>query len=506
MEALQLVISGFGHVFEPTNLLYLLVGVLYGNLVGVLPGLGPLQGSALIIPLTFKLQPETAIIMLCGIYYGAMYGGSTTSILLNIPGESSSVMTAVEGYPLNLQGRAGPALGMSAISSFICGTVSVVLMMFLSLPMANMALEFGPAETFAVILCALTLTASLGGDSVLKGLIMGAFGVTLATIGPDPIKSATRLTFGIEDLIQGVNFVSVALGLFALPEVFLAMERPTVQLFKKTSLKLRNLLPTVQDFKDCRTSIPQGFLTGFIVGVMPGAGAVFASFITYGIQRKIAVKPELFGKGSMEAIGAVEGANNAAATSALIPMLTFGIPGSGTAAVIMGAMIIHGLRPGPLLFQANPEVAWSIVASMYLGNVLLLILNLPLIGIWVSFMRTPQNIIFALITALAVTGAYSTENSMGDVFVMFVFGIFGYILRKANFPAAPVLLAIVLTEQLEAGLRQALMYSNGNFSIFITSRISLVLLIIAAISIVIQTPIFAKWAGQIRRMVTQGEV
>ncbi len=501
MEVLSLVMKGFGDAMTSTNLFYLFIGVLFGNLVGVLPGLGPVQGTVLLVPFTFKIPPATAIIMLAGVYYGAMYGGSTTAILLNIPGESSSVMTAVEGYKLNLQGRAGAALGMSAISSFIAGTAAVVGLMTLSLPMAHIALSFGPPETFALIFCAFTIIASLGGQSVLKGLAAGALGVVLATIGLEPMVALPRLTFGISDLTEGLSFVAAAMGLFALPEVFEAMERPGESVYKKVSLKVRNLLPTKQDFIDSRTAIPIGTLVGFIGGVLPGAGATISSFFAYGVQKRIAVKPELFGKGSMEAVAAVEGANNAASTGALVPMLTFGIPGSGTAAVIMGAMIIHGLRPGPLLFQHHPQVVWALVASMYLGNIMLFVLNLPLIGIWVSFLRLPQHVILSGVLAISVAGVYADQNSLGDVFIMFAFGILGYILKKTDFPAPPILLALVLTTELESSCRQSLIMSAGDWSIFFTRPLSLALLILAVFSVVLQLPVFGKWFGRLRRMI-----
>ena len=504
MEIFALLIKGFGAALTPVNFLYLFVGVLFGNLVGVLPGLGPVQGTVLLIPFTFKLPPSTAIIMLAGVYYGAMYGGSTTSILLNIPGESSSVMTAVEGYKLNLQGRAGAALGMSAITSFIGGTLAVIGLMFLSPPMAKIALSFGPPETFSVIFCAFTIIASLGGESILKGLAMGALGVVLATIGIEPMVAQTRLTFGIGELTEGISFVAAAMGLFALPEVFEAMERPGEAVFKKVALKIRNLLPTAQDFKDSKTAIPMGALMGFIGGVLPGAGATISSFFAYGIQKRISRKPELFGKGSMEAIASVEGANNAASTGALIPMLTFGIPGSGTAAVIMGAMIIHGLRPGPLLFEDHPEIVWALVASMYLGNVMLFVLNLPLIGLWVSFLRLPQHIILSGVLAISVTGVYADQNSLGDVFVMFAFGILGYVLKKTDFPPAPILLALVLTEQLEGALHRSLVMSKGDWTILVTRPLSLALLILAVVSILLQLPIFERWIGRIRNLAREG--
>ncbi len=503
MEIVNLMIGGFQAALSWTNLYYLFIGVLFGNLVGVLPGLGPVSGTVLLIPFTFQMSPATAIIMLSGVYYGAMYGGSTTSILLNIPGESSSVMTAVEGYQLTKQGRAGAALGMSAITSFVAGTAAVVGLMTLSPAMSKIALSFGPVETFALIFAAFTIIASLGGTSILKGLAMGALGVVLATIGIEPMVAQTRLTFGLEPLAGGVSFVAAAMGLFALPEVFESIEQPGQVVFKKVSLRLRNLFPTKQDFIDSKTAMPMGALVGFIGGVLPGAGATISSFFAYGIQKRISKHPELFGQGSMEAIASVEGANNAASTGALIPMLTFGIPGSGTAAVLMGAMIIHGLQPGPLLFQNSPDVVWALIASMYLGNMMLFILNFPLIGIWVSCMRIPSHIIMTGVLAISVAGVYADANSLGDVTVLFGFGVLGYILKKTDFPPAPIILALVLTEQLEGALHRSLVISGGDWSIFVTRPLSLILLLVALVSIILQLPAFERWVGRVREMARQ---
>jgi putative tricarboxylic transport membrane protein len=496
--------QGFSAAMTANNLLYLFLGVFYGTWLGVLPGIGPIQGSALLVPFTFGLAPTTAILMLAGVLYGSFYGGSTTSILLNIPGEVASVMTAVEGYKLNLQGRAGPALGMSAISSFFAGTLAVVGMMIVSAPLAQIALAFGPAETFGLFICAFTLLVSLAGKSVLKALAVGAVGVIMSTIGVEPVRAASRLTFGVSDLTGGIGFIPVALGLFAIPEAIKAMEKPGMILFKKQSLKIRNLLPSLQDFKDSRSALPVGALIGFFCGILPGVGGTIASFLAYGIQRRIAVKPELFGKGSMEAIAAVEGANNSGSTASLIPMLTFGIPGGATSAIIMGAMIIHGLRPGPLLFQQNPQVVWTLIASMYLGNVMLFILNFPLIGIWVSFLRLPQRTITIAVLVISVTGVYASEGNLGGVIIMFIFGVVGYIFDKYEFPPSPLLLALILTEQMEAALRQSLMLSAGSVDIFFKKPICLGFLTVAAVSILLQTPIFTRSIGRMRRLIVGG--
>lgn len=489
MEILSSFGAGLLSAMTPENLFFLFIGVLAGNLVGVLPGLGPTTGTVLLIPITFGIDPTTAIIMLSGVYYGAMYGGSTTSILLNVPGESSSVMTAVEGHKLARQGRAGAALSMSAISSFIAGTAAVVGLMFLTPPMAQLALTFGPPEEFALLLAAFTIVASLGGGSMAKGLAMAGLGVILATIGLEPVVAQSRLTFGLQPLEQGISFIAASIGLFALPEVMEAMERPGRMVYERVTTKVGRLLPTKEDFRESWLAFPVGSVVGFIGGIMPGAGATVSSFLAYDIQKRVARRPEKFGKGSIEAVAAVEGANNAASTGAMIPMLSFGIPGSGTTAVIMGAMMIHGLRPGPLLFEANPDFVWALVASMYLGNIMLLILNLPLIWIWISCLKIPGHIVLTAVLALSVTGVYAEDNSLDNVIVMFGFGILGYVLKKLRFPPAPIILALILTGPLESALAKSLAMSGNDWSIFFVRPFTTSLLVLAAMSIFFQIPV-----------------
>jgi putative tricarboxylic transport membrane protein len=431
--------------------------------------------------------------MLSGIYYGAMYGGSTTAILLNVPGESSSVMTAVEGYPLAKQGRGGAALGMSAISSFFAGTVSVVALMFFAPLLAEAALSFGPPEEFALLFAAFTLISTLEG-SPLKGLTMGAFGLLVATIGVSEIFSATRMSLGIPALRDGVDMVAVMMGLYALPEVFEGLENLVREAIQKTSVKLRNLIPTKQDFRDSATAFPIGSTVGFIGGILPGCGATASTFLTYAIQKWFTRKPELFGKGSMEALCAVEGANNAASTGALVPMLALGIPGSATTAILIGAMMIHGIQPGPLLFQNSPEVAWGLIASMYIGNVMLLILNLPLITIWVNMMRFPRHVILTCVVTLCVTGVYAMENSIDAVWIMLAFGVFGFILKKLGFPQVPIVLALILTPMGEVALVRSLAISSGSWTIFLTSSyVSAGFIVVALLSVLLQTPFVRRF-------------
>jgi putative tricarboxylic transport membrane protein len=491
--------SGLATAITPENLFFLLIGVLAGNLVGVLPGLGPTTGTVLLIPLTFGMAPTTAIIMLSGVYYGAMYGGSTTSILLNVPGESSSVMTAVEGHKLARQGRAGAALSMSAISSFVAGTAAVIGLMFLTPPMAKLALSFGPPEEFALLFAAFTIVASLGGGSMSKGLAMAGLGVVLATIGLEPVAAQQRMTFGLPPLEQGISFIAASIGLFALPEVMEAMERPGRMIYKRVTTKINSLLPTRQDMKESATAFPMGATVGFFGGIMPGAGATISAFLAYDIQKRISRQPEKFGKGSIEAVAAVEGANNAASTGAMIPMLSFGIPGSGTTAVIMGAMMIHGLRPGPMLFETNPDFVWALVASMYLGNIMLLILNLPLIWIWISCLRIPGHIVLTAVLALSVTGVYAEDNSLDNVIVMFAFGILGYALKKLRFPPAPIVLALILTGPLEGALARSLAMSGNDWTIFVSRPLATTLIVVAFCSIFFQIPVVRGAIGRVLR-------
>jgi putative tricarboxylic transport membrane protein len=481
-------------------MLLLMGGILLGNLVGVLPGLGPAAGTALLLPMTFFLPPTTAIIFLAGIYYGAMYGGSTSSVLLNIPGEPSSVMTAYEGYKLTQRGRGGAALAMSAIASFFAGTLAVVGVMYLSVPLANLGLGFGPAENFALIVMAFTLVGTLSGASPARGLAMAALGMCLATVGQTTIVAGTRLTFGISALDEGFSIVAAAIGLFAIPEVLEGIERPSRVALQKGRVRLRDLVPSRQDWSDSATALPSGALVGFIGGVLPGAGATVSSFLAYGLQKRISRKPEQFGKGSMEAVAAVEGANNAASTGALIPMLSLGLPGSATTAILLGAMVLHGVQPGPLLIAMHPEIFWGLVASMYLGNIALLILNLPLIGIWISMLRLPQNIIITAVLAISVLGVYAEENSFSSIYVMIGFGALGWAMKKLNFPAPPLILALILTSQMETQMMRALALGHGNWTIFVSSPASVTLLTIAALSIALQLGLGGKVRTVSRRI------
>ncbi len=483
MEIFQNILMGFEVALSLHNLLFCFVGVTLGTLIGVLPGIGPVTGVAILIPITFGLNATTAIITMAGVYYGAMYGGSTTSILINVPGESSSVMTTLDGYQMAKQGRAGPALGMAAFSSFIAGTFAVILLTFIAPPLANVALSFGPPEYFALTFMGLTLVTSLAGESIAKGLMSGVFGLIVACVGVDAISGEERFTFGNIYLLDGMGFIGVAVGLFAVAEVLLNLEDPMEQVFVKTEFTLRTLFPNLQDWKASLAPIGRSSILGFFIGVLPGAGATIASFLSYAVEKKLSKHPERFGTGVIQGVAAPEGANNAAAGGAMVPLLTLGIPGSGTTAILLGALLIHGLRPGPLLFKSNPDFVWGVIASMYIGNVMLLVLNLPLVGIWASMLRIPYKILMPLIVTISAVGVFATDNNIFDMWVMFAFGVIGYLMRKLEFPAAPAVLGLVLGPLVERSLRQSLTISHGDLSIFFTRPISAVLTILALLSL-----------------------
>ncbi len=483
MDVVSGLLSGFAIALQPVNLAYCFIGVLAGTLIGVLPGVGPVAGVAMLIPFTFGMSATTAMILMAGIYYGAMYGGSTTSILVNLPGESASVVTCLDGYAMARQGRAGAALGMAAFASFIAGTLGIVGLMLLAPEVAALAIRFGPPEIFALTFFALTLVTGLVGSSPVKGIAAAAFGMLLGMIGLDPMSSEERFTFGALHLADGLSFVSVSVGLFAVAEVFESLERnERITVYRE---KIANLLPTAADWVASRGALWRGSAIGFFVGVMPGAGATIASMLAYTLERRLSRWPEKFGHGAIEGVAAPEGANNAATAGALVPLLALGIPGSGTTAVMLGALMIHGLRPGPLLFEQHPQFVWGVIASMYVGNVMLLILNLPLIGIWVRLLRLPQSVLMPMILAFSVAGVYAVDNRVTEVGVMLVFGVVGYGMRKCNFPAAPVVLALVLTPLMETALQQSLQMSHGSFMIFFTRPIAATLIAIGIASLVL---------------------
>jgi putative tricarboxylic transport membrane protein len=472
---------GFSIALSPINLLFAFVGVFLGTVIGALPGIGPSAGIAVLLPVTFGMSPVTAIIMLAGIYYGAMYGGTITSVLINTPGESASVMTTLDGFQMALKGRAGAALGMAAIGSFIAGTISVVLLMVAAPPLADLAVTFGPPEYFALMVLGLTTLASLTSGSMLKGMLMAVAGLMLGTVGIDLMIGAPRFTFENVNLLDGIDFLPVAVGLFAIGELLFNLYRPIR--IEPIKAKLSGLLPTRQDWRDSYGSIARGTGIGFFVGMLPGAGATIASFLAYATEKRVSKRPEMFGTGVIEGVAAPESANNAASTGALVPLMALGIPGSGTTAVMLGALTLYGMQPGPLMLSTHPEIFWGLVASMYIGNVMLLILNLPLAPLFASILRVPYGILIPIITGIALLGVYSVENSLFNVGVTIVFGGIGFVMRLYGYPPAPLVLAIVLGPMLEKALRQSLQMSLGSPEIFVTRPVSAVILVFALLAV-----------------------
>lgn len=476
MGILENMAMGFFVVLTPINLLYCFMGVAIGTLVGVLPGLGPTGAMAMLLPTTYKVSPVTAIIMLAGIYYGAMYGGSTTSILVNIPGEAASVVTCFDGYQMARKGRAGPALGMSALGSFIGGTFSVIGLMLLAPELAEMAIKLGPPEYFSLLLMGLFLLIYLASGSISKALIMAVFGFMLGSIGMDPVEGVPRFTFGVSEFLDGIGLVPVVMGLFGISEVLLNIEQVSKREMYET--KIRGLLPTLKDWIDSKWSIVRGTILGFFLGILPGGGAVISSFVSYAVEKRCSKYPEKFGTGVIEGVAGPETANNAATGGAFVPLLTLGIPSNVVMALLIGALMIHGITPGPLLIKRSPDLFWGVVCSMYVGNVMLLILNLPLIGLWVKVLKIPYRILFPLIIIFCLIGAYSVNSSVTDIYIMIISGIFGYLMRKFGYEGAPLILTFILGPMLETSLRQSLLMSQGSFTIFFSRPISLISLLV----------------------------
>jgi putative tricarboxylic transport membrane protein len=486
LEIFSGLLHGFSLAVTPTNLLFGFIGAILGTAVGVLPGLGPAATISLLLPLSYALgNPVTSIIMLAGIYYGAMYGGSTTSILLNIPGEAASVVTCIDGYQMAKKGRAGAALGMAAIGSFIAGTIGVIGLTFVAPPLAAFALKFGPPEYFSLTILGLMLATYLSGKSILKGLIMAIVGLLLATVGMDPITGNTRYTFGLLILEDGFDFLTLGMGLFGIGEILSTLEGKIKA--ELVTTKITNLWPTIKDWSISKWAIIRGTCVGFFVGLLPGGGAVIASLLSYAVEKQVSREPETFGQGALEGVAGPESANNAAASASFIPMLTLGIPGNPAIAMIFAALLIQGVTPGPLLLKDHPDLFWAVIASMYIGNVMLLVLNLPLVGVWVQLLKVPYSILAPVIVLICCIGVYSMKNDVSDVMMMVIFGVVGYVLRKLQFELGPLLLAFVLGRILERSLRQALLISRGDVSIFFTRPISATFL--AIVILMIFTPI-----------------
>lgn len=471
MELLQSLYMGFSTAIAPMNLLFCFVGVLVGTLVGVLPGLGTPTAIAILLPATFYIPPASALIMVAGIYYGAQFGGSTTSILVNIPGEATSVVTCLDGYQMARNGRAGAALGICAFGSFIGGSISVILLMLLGPVVANYAIRFGPPEFFSLTLVAVLFLIFFTTGSRVKGFMCILLGLFTATIGVDIISGVPRYTLGSLSLMKGVDLVPVAIGLFGIPEILGNLEESLEvrEIFKTT---IKGLLPTRTDWKDSIGPIIRGSIIGFFLGLIPGGGAVIATFSSYVIEKRVSRRPESFGTGVIEGVAGPETANNAAVCGGMVPLFSLGIPTNVVTALLLGAMVIHGVHPGPLFIKEYPSIFWAVIASMYVGNVLLLVLNLPLIGMWVKILRIPYRILFPLILLFCLLGAYTVGNDANDILTMLIFGALGYVMRKTGFEPILFVFAMVVGPIMENGFRQAMLSSRGHFSIFFTRPIS----------------------------------
>jgi putative tricarboxylic transport membrane protein len=451
-----------------------------GTLVGVLPGIGPVSGIAILLPLTTVLPPTSAIIMMAAIYYGAMYGGSTTAIVVNIPGEASSVPTAMDGYEMAKQGKAGPALAISAIASFVAGTITVIALTLFAPMLAQFAVVFGPPEYFALMFMGLSLVISLSGRALLKGIISMALGLAAALVGQDPLTGASRMTFGTVTLNAGVEFISVIVGLFAISEVMINVEQRIVSI---SELEIKDWMPTWADLRRCWGSILRASGVGFFLGLLPGCAPSVTAFVAYDLEKRVSKHPDRFGKGAIEGVAASEASNNATSTAGFVPLFSFGLPTAPSMAVLLGGLMMYGLQPGPMLFASNPQFVWAVIASMYIGNVMLLILNLPLVGMWARIVKIPFYILGPLIVFCALVGTYSLRFQILDVWVMLVVGVLGYFMRKLGFPIAPMVLASVLAQMLETALGQSLLISQGSVLIFFTRPISAVFMALAFLSI-----------------------
>ncbi|EKS29364.1 tripartite tricarboxylate transporter permease [Afipia felis] len=472
---------GFGVAFSATNLMLCLVGALVGTLVGVLPGVGTIATVAMLLPITFGLPPVGALIMLAGIYYGAQYGGSTTSILVNIPGEAGSVVTALDGFQMAKQGRAGPALAIAAIGSFFAGCVATVLIALLGMPLTKLALVFGPAEYFSLMMLGLVFAVVLAKGSLLKALAMIVLGVLLSMVGADIETGASRMAFDIPELADGLGFATVAMGVFGFAEIIRNLDHGASMDRELVQQKISGLMPTKKDLKEASPAILRGTILGSILGILPGGGAVIASFAAYTFEKKISKKPQMFGRGSIVGVAAPESANNAAAQTSFIPLLTLGIPPNAVMALMVGAMTIHGIVPGPQVMQKQPDLVWGMIASMWIGNLMLLIINLPMVGIWVRLLRVPYRLLFPSIVIFCAIGIYSVNNAPMDVVLAGVFGLVGYWLVKHDFEPAPLLLGMVLGPLMEENLRRALLISRGDWSVFVTRPLSAVLMGLAVV-------------------------
>ncbi|HTE02891.1 MAG TPA: tripartite tricarboxylate transporter permease [bacterium] len=480
-ETWQHLIYGFGVALQPENLGLALAGAVIGTIVGVLPGIGPVGGIAILLPLAFKLSPAAALILLTALYYGTMYGGSTTSILMNVPGEASSVATTFDGYQMAQQGRAGPALAIAAVGSFIAGTLSIIALTLFSPPLAGLGLRFGPPEYFALMAFGLSAVSSLAGESLIKALLSMGFGLMLATVGTDLVTGVPRYTFGVPYLLDGIDFVVVVIGLFAISEVLASVveARGAVRI----PIRLERIWLSARDFADSFWAIIRGTVIGFYIGILPAAGATIASFLSYSVEKQVARDPTTFGKGDIRGVASPESANNAAAVGNMIPMLSLGIPGSSTTALMLGALLVLNVVPGPTLFVKHPDVVWGLVASMYVSNLMLLILNLPLVGLFVRILYIPERVLLPLILAICVVGTYAVNFSAFDLLVMTALGLVAYYMRLNDYPLGPAVLGLVLGDLMEQNLRRSLIMSNGSPAIFVTRPVTALFLGLAVLSL-----------------------
>ena len=481
MDVAAGLMQGFSVALQPMNLLWCFAGVLLGTVIGVLPGLGPPATIAMLLPLTFGMQPAGALIMLAGIYYGAKYGGSTTAILMNVPGESASVITCLDGYQMARNGRAGAALGLAAIASFVAGTVGVVGLMLVAPPLAKLSLAFSSPEYFALMAFGLSMIVLLAGESLVKALLSMLVGLWIASIGTDLFSATSRYTFGRAELLGGIDFTIVAIGVFAIGEVLVTVGSRHGGQLLAVPRGWRNLLPTRADLKASRFAFANGSIVGFVVGVLPGAGSTIASLLSYGIEKSVSKRPEAFGTGVPEGVVAPEGANNAETGGALVPLLTLGIPGSSTTAILLAALILWGFRPGPLLLDEQPALFWGLVASMYIGNLMLLVLNLPLVPLFAQLLRLPAYALLPLIMGISIVGVMTVSPTVFAGLLLAGFGLLGWAMRRLDYPAAPLVLGLVLGDPMERALRQSLMMSQGDLAILVSRPISATILVLAAL-------------------------
>lgn len=494
METFESMLNGFSNALSLQNLLFALFGSFLGTLVGVLPGIGPTAGLAMLFPVTTFLPPIPAIIMLCAIYYGAMYGGSTTSILMNIPGEISSITTCIDGYQMAKQGRAGPALAIAAISSYIAGTLGLFGLCFFAPPLAKMGLKMGPPETLGLVVLAFSIIVSMSGKSLLKGLTSGAIGMLLCLPGLDPYMGVSRLTFGSTKLISGLDIISIIMGLFAMTEVF---KNVGAEVGKIYSAPLRSLMVKWREFKQCITAIFRATLLGFFLGILPGFSPGVITFLSYDLEKKVSKNKANFGKGAIEGVAAPEGCNNAVTMGGFVPMLALGIPPCAPLAILLSGLMIYGLQPGPFLFQKEPLFVWTILGSMYIANIILLILNLPLVGMWAKMVKVPYYIIAPMILIFCFVGTYSVRNSFFDVGICLAFGIIGLLMDALEIPTIPLVLALILTDMLEQALSQTLSMGGGSLEILMNRPIALTLISISFLAVAFAIYARFRWAKAI---------